>query len=950
MVDQSKINPVTSVFHSRMQNQSSKVLHIKCETNADCATYLPPIISFLSMYGKVVYVVPVPKNRQALIEMENANIAQNVINMIQSSPLEIDGFVYNIQFSKTKTVNREKPYLRHVIEHRGEKVLLATVHNPIHPITIPLIRTIFDTYGLVRLVLFYANGVQILIELDTPEHAKLAREDLDGREIFAGCCLLRMTYSKESGSLVIRNNDSRSWDSTAADNLFMVSYLVNLGADPNKYSHELSETPVSIAAKSGTVPVLHFLLGHGGDFHYTDHKRRTLLMHAANAGNVLSCEYLIRKGARFTRDTMKRTPLHHAVISGNPAAVLLILRAFSWSVAPQARTFSLPPSDPPPNEDETAPPPTLVEHQDSQGHTPLHLALSRDLTLCTRVLLENGASLSSVDRQGRTPMEFAKNEEKTQKSKNSTIKLVQNDNIFQFQGTTRSLFSSAAFIAFVMSLAFLIHFLLLQRMVTKLDLVVRIVFFLFIPPAVSFFFLAVFADPGRIPRSSSESLPNSCVKRKIPHEHNLTNSRRHTSRHALRASTNPSASLPLRCSMGQSHVDVPHSSVSQYSNRERYQPFTSEALPGPFTQKPQNSEALLLSQEDTMSFNIYEHANQRELFNAILDAGCPVPLCFTCRTPRPLRSKHCSICGCCVSRFDHHCGWLNNCVGQKNYHYFLLFVVTVTVLLVLWQFMCWQDMSNKFKIRFPVPTERKGFWKWLWDSYFIRVIKMVFYSLVRRPLSLLFVGVGFLMIYFTINLLSSHLYQMTRNITTNEYINMHRYSHFFNRYGRFVNPFCFIPKSVEDSPTPTSDSALINNLVRASIPNPKRRTPWETFKRVLFEKDWHDGYELLVVRDPSGQEDEASRRGGEDQVHLLDGLAHQPYVHAAMVHPFDPTPEVLTLIEERKQKLQLEQQNLDEDLVEEYEEEDTFAFRQIRPPPHTLMQIVSFQMDSQQNY
>ncbi|XP_021914763.1 uncharacterized protein LOC110827420 [Zootermopsis nevadensis] len=40
------------------------------------------------------------------------------------------------------------------------------------------------------------------------------------------------------------------------------------------------------------------------------------------------------------------------------------------------------------------------------------------------------------------------------------------------------------------------------------------------------------------------------------------------------------------------------------------------------------------------------------------------------------RTKHCSVCNKCVERFDHHCKWLNHCVGGRNYVAFVVCVVS----------------------------------------------------------------------------------------------------------------------------------------------------------------------------------------------------------------------------------------------------------------------------------
>ncbi|CAI2362214.1 unnamed protein product [Moneuplotes crassus] len=55
----------------------------------------------------------------------------------------------------------------------------------------------------------------------------------------------------------------------------------------------------------------------------------------------------------------------------------------------------------------------------------------------------------------------------------------------------------------------------------------------------------------------------------------------------------------------------------------------------------------------------YERKNEKE-----------VRVCLKCLTSKPDRCHHCSVCNACILAMDHHCPWLNNCVGLKNYKYF----------------------------------------------------------------------------------------------------------------------------------------------------------------------------------------------------------------------------------------------------------------------------------------
>ncbi len=50
---------------------------------------------------------------------------------------------------------------------------------------------------------------------------------------------------------------------------------------------------------------------------------------------------------------------------------------------------------------------------------------------------------------------------------------------------------------------------------------------------------------------------------------------------------------------------------------------------------------------------------------------------------QPYRVRHCHECDKCIYTFDHHCPWMENCIGEKNRHIFWVFLLVQFL-----QFLC----------------------------------------------------------------------------------------------------------------------------------------------------------------------------------------------------------------------------------------------------------------------
>ena len=168
--------------------------------------------------------------------------------------------------------------------------------------------------------------------------------------------------------------------------------------------------------------------------------------------------------------------------------------------------------------------------------------------------------------------------------------------------------------------------------------------------------------------------------------------------------------------------------------------------------------------------------------------------CVPCMAPRPLRAKHCHVCGRCVARADHHCPWVANCVGLRNHRAFIVLLVAACTLISMFV----QSSYLYYEINVPASFGP------LFIAECVRLNGMMFYTTLWAAL----------VNFWLVLLLVLQVVQICRQLTSAEASNLGRYGYMGGPGPSMTSQTGYIQQQTERMSAAGMDRAEIDARLR----------------------------------------------------------------------------------------------------------------------------------------
>ncbi|KAK4345920.1 hypothetical protein RND71_036096 [Anisodus tanguticus] len=254
--------------------EPSKVIHVR---NVGHEISENDLLQLFQPFGVITKLVMLRAKNQALLQMQDVSTAVNALQFYSNVQPSIRGRNVYVQFSSHQELTTmdqnsqgqgdEFLLLFFIysfssllsllslccsavgsLDSQPNRILLVSIHHVLYPMTVDVLHQVFSPHGIVEKIVTFQKsaGFQVLIQYQLLQSAVSARNSLQGRNIYDGCCQLDIQFSNLD-ELQVNYNNERSRDFT----------------NPNLPSEQKGKSPQVVSIGYGDAGGMYSLQGSG---------------------------------------------------------------------------------------------------------------------------------------------------------------------------------------------------------------------------------------------------------------------------------------------------------------------------------------------------------------------------------------------------------------------------------------------------------------------------------------------------------------------------------------------------------------------------------------------------------------------------------------------------------------------------------------------------------------